>query len=275
MIKYILIALTTLTIGSISANADEPYRILITNDDGITDAGLIALVDALSDNAEIIVAAPAVKWGGKGHGTNLWEGPMKIEPQQISGASHSYAVYGMPADAARFGILMANKLGKKIDLVISGINSGDNVGSASQLSGTIGAAMEALYYKIPSIAVSLDGDTAHKGSYGDAAHFIDTLVPEIRKNGIPEGTMLNINIPATIKGVKATPQGDYVVEVSSFEITEDGMFTPQITYPDSKIPGSDSYEFTQGYITIAPLKLDNTDAEMLKTLGSWNLKTGK
>jgi len=275
MIKTITAVSSLLILASTHVTATEPYRILITNDDGINAGGLIALVDALSDNAEIIVSAPAKKWGAKSHGSNLWEGPMKIDTVTIEGSSLSYAVHGMPADAARFGILMANKLDKKIDLVISGINSGDNAGSGAHLSGTIGSAMEALYYDIPAIAVSLAGSAAHDDKYGDAAHFIDTLVPEIRKNGIQNGVILNVNVPAEIKGVKAAPMGDYTVAVNDFELTEDGLFKPEITYPASSMPGGDAYEFERGYITITPLKLDITDTKTLDALQDWDLKTGQ
>ena len=129
------------------------FRVLVTNDDGIESPLLISLAQALNKltGIEVVVSAPHKNQSGSSHSSI--GGPLTVKQTNIPGIKEAYSVTGRPADAVRFGL---NELGKiqNFDLVVSGINRGANVGDVSHLSGTVGAAMEAVFHGVPAIAVS-------------------------------------------------------------------------------------------------------------------------
>ena len=154
-IRFIrLLALSSGLLASATAFADS-YRILISNDDGINSPLIHALRDGLAtlDDVEIVVSAPDANKSGSSQSTD--GGARTVERVFANGEFFGYAVDGRPADAVRFGLLHLGK-DEPFDLVVSGINQGANVGDVSHLSGTVGAAMEAIYQGIPAIAVSQD-----------------------------------------------------------------------------------------------------------------------
>ncbi len=255
-----------------SAVADtKNYRILLTNDDGIHAAGLQALVKALSPDYELIISAPIKKWGGRSHGTLLWEGPMTIEEMIFENKIQGYAVHGLPADAARFGIIHQGELKQPVDLLISGINHGENLGSLSHLSGTIGSAMEGPYYGIPAIAVSIEKKAATANQFQTTVAAIKKLIEHIRKKGLPTGTVLNVNVPENAKGMRLAPMDGDNVKVDRFK-KSGNQYEPVFSYPESQIPYSDITVYKQGYIAVTPLNIDWTDYRAINTLTTWNIK---
>ncbi|MBL4800542.1 MAG: 5'/3'-nucleotidase SurE [Emcibacter sp.] len=249
-----------------------PYHILITNDDGIDNPGLIALAHSLSKDFHITVSAPAKNMSGNSHATNLFKGPVKVDEKKTE-RYMSFAVHGTPADAARFGIIRMRNSGTPVDLVISGINPGSNIGALSHLSGTIGAAMEALYYDIPAIALNLDRKAQKANGYGAATNLVKKLIGKIRKNGLPHGVMLNVNIPHNAKGRLIVPMGPNIITVKSFIKTETG-YKPDITFATAEKDkrGNDVAAYLNGYTTITPLKIDWTAQDILPQLRSWHLE---
>lgn len=256
-----------------SATGAEPYRILITNDDGIKNPGLIALAESLSEEYEVIVSAPAKNMSGYSHATNLFKGPVKVDDIPHNGKYQAYAVHSTPADAARFGIIQMRNAGTAVDLVISGINRGSNIGSLSHLSGTIGAAMEAQYYDIPAIALNLDRKAIKADGYGAATDLVRKLIKQVRKNGLPKGVVLNVNIPHHSKGLVIVPMGPSIINVKSFTRTEQGH-KPEISFfkPDKGKTTNDAEAYMNGYTTITPLQIDWTAKDMLPRLEKWDLK---
>ena len=270
-IKIIMACLGLSLLSSFSMA--EQYRILITNDDGFDNPGLIALAENLSEKYHVIVSAPAKNMSGNSHATNLFKGPVKVDEIQGNGKYTGYAVHGTPADAARFGIIQMRNKNMPVDLVISGINPGMNISTLSHLSGTVGAAMEAPYYDIPAIALSLDRRAIKTEGYKPAIILAIKLIGQIRKNGMPKGVVLNVNIPKQSKGLKVVPMGPSMLDIQFFAKKEDGylaeIFLPK---PELNRVDNDKDAFLNGYTTITPLKLDWTAQKMLPKLKAWDLK---
>jgi len=249
------------------------YRILVTNDDGINNPGLIALAESLSADYDVIVSAPAKNMSGNSHATNLFRGPMTVDEIPHNGKYAAYGVHGTPSDAARFGIIRMKNQGTPVNLVISGINPGNNIGSLSHLSGTIGAAMEAQYYDIPAIALNLDRAESRANGYGAATGLVKILIEKIRKNGLQKGVILNVNIPHQSKGLVMVPMGPSVIDVKGFTKTDKGQ-KPEIgrLNPGKDKRSNDVEAYLNGYTTVTPLKINWTAKEMLPRLEEWDLK---
>lgn len=164
-------------------------RIMITNDDGVKADGIIRLAKAVKSYGEVWVVAPDVQKSGASHSINLHT-PISVSEVEfpVEGVK-AFAVSGSPADCVRIGVL--NLLPKKPDLVFSGINFGYNAGTDVMYSGTIGAAMEAVFQGIPSIALS---EGTNEG-YIITDLWLDKILSEIM--GMRHGTdnILNINFP--------------------------------------------------------------------------------
>ena len=127
-------------------------KALISNDDGVNATGILAAKNAIEDLCEVCVVAPETQQSGIGHAITLYD-PLRINPTTLRDKSQAYGVTGTPTDAVTFGLFEI--MGEKPDIMISGINTGFNIGKAElTTSGTIGAALEAASFGIPSIAIS-------------------------------------------------------------------------------------------------------------------------
>jgi 5'-nucleotidase len=179
-------------------------KILATNDDGIFAEGLKTLVSELKNIADVIVVAPDRELHGMGASVSLHEPVRAREIAPLVKGVESYAVEGTPADCV---ILALNKLSRdKIELVVSGVNRGWNLGDDVIISGTVGAALQGYVHGLPSIAVSSPlTDNPH---FDDAAKFAALVVKRFEGGEIKTNACLNINLPnlprAEIKGVKLT-----------------------------------------------------------------------
>lgn len=267
-----LISLVVFLISTPVLTAQE-YRVLVTNDDGINSPLLGPLVRELSRRPEIEVVVSAPEENQSGSSQSSIGRTLVVTPATIEGASAAYAVRGKPADAVRFGIVELGKE-KDFDLVISGINRGANVGEVSHLSGTVGAAMEAVYQGVPAIAVSQevrDVDTE------TSAKFVAQLATLYKDKGAPEGVVISINIPAgDLAGVAIRPMGDSYLKASAYHLQEEGEAQLSYELEFSRVaadnPRTDTYAYQQRYITITPLKFDWTAYEFLEQARNWNLK---
>ena len=266
-----LLALSSGLLASASAFADS-YRILISNDDGINSPLIHALRDGLAtlDDVEIVVSAPDANKSGSSQSTD--GGARTVERVFANGEFFGYAVDGRPADAVRFGLLHLGK-DEPFDLVVSGINQGANVGDVSHLSGTVGAAMEAIYQGIPAIAVSQD--TANVDT-SVTVNLTRQLVAKYQRDGAPEGIVISINVPGgELKGVAVRPMGESYLKFSPYELTRtDGEVSEfEASYVGNRAldSTSDTYAYQNGYATITPLKFDWTAHEMLSEIETWGL----
>lgn len=179
-------------------------KILVTNDDGIFAEGLIALARELKNIADVLVVAPDRELSAMGTTVSLHQPVRARKAKPVTSGVESYAVEGTPADCV---ILALGKLAKdEIDLVVSGINRGANLGDDVLISGTVGAAIQGCLHGFPAIAISVRwGDTLY---FDDAAKFAALLAKKVEAGVIPADVCLNVNLPnlplEKINGVKIT-----------------------------------------------------------------------
>ena len=183
-------------------------QILLTNDDGIRSPGLWAAAEALSELGFVTVAAPREQASGMGRSMpSTSDGIITPETVTVNGQAWTvYAVGGSPAQAVQHGILEI--MPQRPDLVVSGINYGENLGMGISVSGTVGAAMEAVALDVPAVAISLETDKKHHLSYSNdvnflhAAYFAAFFAKKLLEKDFPAGTnLLKVDVPRN-----ATPQ---------------------------------------------------------------------
>jgi 5'-nucleotidase len=248
-------------------------RILICNDDGIAAPGIFTLAQELKQHAEVTVVAPDKQQSAVGHAITM-NSPLRFQPFQRDGEFFGYAVEGTPADAVKLGVRFLLRE-RKPDLVISGINHGSNTAVNILYSGTVSAATEGTILGIPSIAISV---TSHGDvDFGPSARFAAKLAPEIVRNGLPPGTLLNVNVPALpedrIKGVRITRQGESIWD-DTFDVRRDPAnreyfwLTGRMDVTDTD-PYTDQIAVQQGFISISPIYYRLTNEAMLEKMKSW------
>src|SRR5512138_1010642 len=141
------------TIGRVSAKEMNTMHILVTNDDGVMAPGLLALADAMRPLGDVSILAPDRNWSGGGHVKTL-DRALRVEEVHLADGTQAFASDGAPSDCVALATLGYFK--EPIDLVVSGINVGANLGHDVTYSGTVTAAMEAVIANVPGIAVSLE-----------------------------------------------------------------------------------------------------------------------
>ncbi len=256
-----------------SSTYAQTYRVLLTNDDGIESPLLAALKVELQalPGVEVTVSAPHENQSGSSQ--SIAGGAFIVDRIYRDETLFGYAVHGKPADAVRFGLKMLSN-GNDFDLVVSGINRGANVGDVSHSSGTVGAAMEAQFQGIPSIAVSQDVRDVDTVA---SARFAARLVQKYQREGAPRGVVISINIPGgELKGVQVRPMGDSYLGTAGYELLSQSGNSS--TYEQQRIivrstdSTTDTYSYQNGFITITPLKFDWTDYDFISEVESWNLQ---
>ena len=241
-------------------------KILISNDDGINSEGLHVLADSLRDLGEIFIVAPDREQSAASHALSL-HNPLRID--EIS--ENIFSVDGTPTDCINLAVNGILK-DKRPDIVISGINKGENLGDDITYSGTVSAAMEGTLLGIPSIAVSI---ASRKNFDFDTASYYALIIAKyVIDKSLPPGTLLNVNVPnlpkSKIKGIKVTTQGKRVYGEPIVEkIDPRGRKYYWIGGDELRflnIKDSDLVAVTQGFVSVTPIKLDLTDSDFLKTL---------
>lgn len=236
-------------------------RILVTNDDGIHSAGIIALAEALDSLGEVLVVAPAHEMSAASHSLTLTR-PLRIE--RID--ERHYSVDGTPTDCVTLAMnhLLKDELPA---IVVSGINKGGNLGDDVTYSGTVAGALEASIYGLPGIAMSLVQRTNFDFSH--AAEFACELVRRVLGDGLPRGTLLNVNVPpGPIRGVQVTRQGTKILRPTIIEGTDPRqrkyywIGEESLTWNEEE--GTDYEALRHGVVSITPLKNDLTDYRALE-----------
>ncbi len=254
-----------------------PRRILVTNDDGIDAPGIRALVKALADLGEVWVVAPEKMQSAVGRAMTLHK-PLRL--RQIR--TRWFAVNGTPADCVTLALchLLESDLPQ---LVVSGINKGWNLGDDVTNSGTVAGALEGMLHDIPAIAVSLEDSP--KASYAVAGDYAVRLAERVLKYGLSNGTILNVNVPASkkepIAGIQFTSlsQRRYHKPVVEKIDPRGGSYFWIAGERESwarKTP-SDHDAVEKNMVSVTPLHLDLTDYDALNRLKSWgrSLSTGR
>ena len=263
-----LLAITLLCVSSVhaqTASGQAPFTILVTNDDGYNAPGIRAIAEALKPLGEVIVAAPAQNQSGKGHSIVTSEPILVFERRQANGLIW-YAIEATPATTTR--LALDKLVPRKPDLVVSGINRGENLGIVVYYSGTLGAAREAAMTGIPAIAVSMGGDA--EADYAATAAAVREMIEQLRaKEMIKPGLFLNVNAPAgRTKGVLVTRLSTKVNEqIYDQRRNPRGVlyFWPGYRPVDKEEEGTDVWAFLNGFIAVTPMTLDTTDAKALES----------
>ena len=271
--KFLRLLFITNSIIFTQISVAQNFRILVTNDDGIDSPLLVPLAQALNElpNVEVVVSAPSENQSGSSHSSI--GGPLTVKESKIEGINEAYSVSGRPADAVRFALsILGND--KSFDLVVSGINRGANVGNISHLSGTVGAAMEAVFHGVPAIAVSQE--IRGVDTY-NSAQFITQLVKHYMTDPTQEGTIISVNIPAgEHKGVAIRPMGDSYLQTSNYELVRESdnekVYEREIALQNSENSETDTFAYQQGFITLTPLKFDWTSHESFEQIETWDLR---
>ncbi|MDD5555772.1 MAG: 5'/3'-nucleotidase SurE [bacterium] len=245
-------------------------KILLTNDDGIHAPGLRALAAAVREVGEIVIIAPDTERSAVGHAITTAD-PLRATEVRTDGELFGLAVSGTPADCVKIAI--SALLPERPDLVISGINQGPNTGMNVIYSGTVSAATEATMLGVPALAVSLDSFTSRE--FGPAAAFAARLARLVLERGIPEGILLNVNVPAVpagdITGVRVTCQG-----AARFREEFHKRVDPRgraywwlggELMETEEGDGTDSAALREGAISITPLHYDMTSYRCLEEIG--------
>ncbi|WP_040211463.1 5'/3'-nucleotidase SurE [Clostridium polynesiense] len=248
-------------------------RILVTNDDGIDAEGISALAKELEKEHEVIVAAPSEQRSASGHSITI-QRPLLVKEVKIPGVkSKAYSVSGTPADCVR--VALDKLTDGKVDMVVSGINYGVNLGTDVLYSGTVSAAIEAALYNLPSIAVS-----QHIGSeyydFNVAAKYAAKIVKIAHKNDLEGKTVLNVNIPGVpedeIKGIKTTKVGakSYTNHYVPLRQEDGGViYELRDELIDIHHEDNDTFYLNDGYVTISPLQYDLTNFNLINEVTKW------
>jgi 5'-nucleotidase len=189
---------------SVPPPAEGPLTILVTNDDGIEAPGIAAVVEALRPLGTVTVAAPDGNRSGVSHGVTS-DRPIAVS-ESVRDGVRWIAVDALPATCVRLAV--ENLLDAKPDLVVSGINRGENLGTVTFYSATVGAAREAAFLDIPAIAVNLAAPM--HGGFRTAAEVTAEIVRALGRDGLSRKTFLNVNVPPLprerLKGLRITRQ---------------------------------------------------------------------
>lgn len=243
---------------------------LLTNDDGVDAKGLLALKRGLSKAFQVWVVAPDREQSATSHSLTL-QRPLRIN--RI--ADRFYSVDGTPTDAVMLAVHAILK--RKPDILISGINHGPNMGDDISYSGTVAAAMEGTILNIPSIAVSnVNWDARH---FEPGAEFVRELAKFVLKNGLPEYTFLNVNVPdrkQPITKFKITRLGkrmysDVVIEKIDPRGRNYYWIGEQSLIWERKGDDTDFAAIKRGHVSITPLHLDTTDYKALEQIKRWKI----
>jgi len=249
-------------------------NILVTNDDGIQSPGIWALAKELSKVGNVLLVAPDKQQSGVGTSVSFTRDSVTVNevPSEIPGVK-AFSISGTPSDCVILGIKRITQV--HIDLLVSGINLGPNVGNDIPYSGTVMATLAGYFRKIPSMAVSLAfKDRTEEHRFDIAARFAATLAESIKSGSVNTDAILNVNVPnlpaEKIKGIMATRAAGFGYvrlgqetgkgKVAAYETT--------IGKPEkaSLEENTDVWAIDAGYISITPVRLDVTHHELIPTI---------
>ena len=247
-------------------------NILVTNDDGIDSPGLWALAEAMSRVGEILIVAPDGQQSGAGTSVSLHSGVSIVEVSSSIRGVHAYAVGGTPSDCVIVGLRHLTQV--HIDLVVSGINLGPNVGNDIPFSGTVMATLQGYFRKIPSMAISLAIQSQEEELRFDVASKVaELLALSIKSGKMPTRAILNVNVPGIpleqIKGIAATKAASTAyLRLAEVQRGNSVSYSMDI-HNAAKLgvqEGTDIWAISTGLISITPLRLDVTDHSLIPTL---------
>jgi len=250
--------------------------ILISNDDGIQAPGILALVQAARLHGDVMVVAPDGPQSAMGHAISV-STPLRVTPGKLLDGSPGFACDGTPADCVKLATGVRAIMPIKPDLVISGINHGNNSSVSCIYSGTLSAAREGAIQGYPAIAFSLC-NFANDADMGASREIAGRIIGEAIEKQLAPGQLLSVNIPnlplEQIKGIKITRQamGRWVEEFNEridphgrpyywltgrFQLLDEGEET-------------DEHALADGYVSITPMMHDLTEHHRITEYKSWH-----
>ncbi len=252
----------------------EKPLILISNDDGITAPGIRALIEAVKPLGELVVVAPDSPQSGMGHAVTISK-PLRLDKTDIYGNITAYQCSGTPADCVKLAV--DKVLHRKPDLLVSGINHGSNSSINVLYSGTMSAAMEGAIESIPSVGFSLC-DYAYDADFSIAQQVARTIAKNIIQNGLPVGTLLNVNIPKVTQeefnGLKICRQANAKWQEEFDERRDPNgrsyfWLTGKFVNMD-KGEDTDEFALANGYASVVPVHFDLTAYHAMQSLNNWD-----
>lgn len=254
-----------------SSNKNDKPLILVVNDDGITAPGIRALIGFLKNISELIVVAPNQSMSGMGHAITI-NSTLRFYKHDGGLGIDEYTSSGTPVDCVKFGTEIAAK-GRKVDLVVSGINHGHNYSINVIYSGTMSAALEGAIEGIPSIGFSLDNHNLD-ADFSACENIVTTIVNQVLIEKQP-GLCLNVNIPAVpkeeIKGIKICRQGKGYWQ-KDFQIRKDPLgkeyywLSGKFKNEDIDKKDTDIWAMENNYVAVVPTQFDLTDYKSLSSI---------
>lgn len=241
-------------------------RVLIANDDGLDALGIQTLAKHLQEKYDILIVAPDRNRSGASNSLTLTR---PLQPVKV--AEHSYRVDGTPTDCVN--LALSGLIDGHVDLVVSGINHGANLGDDVIYSGTVAAAMEARHLGRPALAVSLVGNQY----FDTAAKVIVQLLEDSHTLDVPTGILLNVNVPdmpyKELKGIKVTRLG-YRHKAKSPIPAQHPRGLPSfwigaLSEPNDMSEGTDFCAIENGYVSITPIHTDMTCYNVKSSLEQW------
>jgi 5'-nucleotidase len=252
-------------------------HILVTNDDGVSAPGLLALAQAMRPLGKVSVLAPERNWSASGHVKTMHR-PLRAREVELADGSPALASDGAPSDCVALALL--GLLPEKVDLVVSGINPNANIGYDLTYSGTVTAAMEAVIWGVPGVAISLSSPPGHKGrlDFTGAGKVALQVARRLAQNGLPKTALLNVNVPylpfEQLNGIRITRQGLRVYRDSLVQRLDPRGRPYYWIGGDAPTgvpePGTDFWALSEGSVSITPLHLDLTDYEEMAGFADWN-----
>ncbi len=249
-------------------------KILLCNDDGIHARGIAELHQAIAHLGELHVCAPATERSAAGHAITIYD-PIRTMPVDKANGFSGIAVDGTPADCVKLAVSFLHK-DNPPDLVVSGINLGSNTGISVLYSGTVSAASEAAILGVPAVAFSLC--TYQNPHWEAAAKIAADIVEKVVANPLPDGVLLNVNIPnlpmEEIKGIRAGQMGRSRF-IEKFTEHRDPRGNKYYWLDGDMKMLDDNAETDErlvkdGYVALTPIHIDLTAHHCLEQVKSWS-----
>lgn len=248
--------------------------ILVVNDDGITAPGIKVLLEEMQKLGRVVVVAPDAPQSGMGHAISITK-PLRLDKIELYDGVEMHKCSGTPVDCVKLAVDRVLG-GEKFDLCVSGVNHGLNYSINVLYSGTMSAAVEGTIEGIPSIGFSLD-DFSHSADFSHVRPYLTSIAQQVLINGLPKGTLLNVNFPNLAKGIKGIKicrqaNGNWIEE---FEHRVDPYkreyywMTGRYEWVD-RGEDTDVYAINNGFVSIVPTHYDMTAHHAIQELNSWS-----
>ena len=248
--------------------------LLISNDDGYQAKGINCLIKMLSDYGDIIVCAPESACSGFSCAFSATT-PLRLRLREKRDGVEVWSCNGTPVDCVKMAL--AEIVPRKPDMVIGGINHGDNASVNAHYSGTMGVTIEGCMKYIPSVAFSLC-DHHEDADFEPLRPLIRAITQKVLQDGLPLGTCLNVNFPLveTYKGVRVCRMakgtwGNEVTKCHHPRGYDYWWMVGHFTNDEPEAEDTDNWALTHGYVAITPTQIDVTAYSAMDTIKSWNL----